>query len=106
MFPFLLNQNGGNHMWIILGVLALVFTIMNLYSYFFKKDFHIFMVFALFFTALTLCAQYQMIASWSLAGDWSAIEDVAPTMAMILWIFVIISFIINVMPLLLSYHKN
>lgn len=93
-------------MWIFLGLLAVVFTMINIYCYYFKKDFHIFMILALFFTALTLCTQYQMIASWSLAADWSAIGDVAPTMAMILWIFVIVSFIINVMPLLLSYRKK
>ena len=58
------------------------------------------------FIELTLCAQYQMIASWSLAGDWSAIADVAPTLSMMLWIFVIGSFVVNVIPLLLSYRKN
>ena len=46
------------------------------------------------------------LASWSLAGDWSAIADVAPTLSMILWIFVIGSFVVNVIPLLLSYRKN
>ena len=87
-------------MWIIFGILTLIMTLLNLYMYNAGKNYHIFMVLSLFLMALTLCAQYQMIASWS------AIADVAPTLSMILWIFVIGSFVVNVIPLLLSYRKN
>ena len=62
--------------------------------------------FALLLTSLTICDQYQMIASWSKAGDWSAISDVTPSMSIILWIFVIGSFIVNVIPMLLSDYHN
>ena len=64
-------------MWIIFGILTLIMTLLNLYMYNAGKNYHIFMVLSLFLMALTLCDQYQMIASWSLAGDWSAIADVA-----------------------------
>lgn len=93
-------------MWIIFGILTLIMTLLNLYMYNAGKNYHVFMALSLFLMALTLCAQYQMIASWSLAGDWSAIADVAPTLSMILWVFVIGSFVVNVIPLLLSYRKN
>ena len=78
----------------------------NSYHRYAGKNYHVFMALSLFLMALTLCAQYQMIASWSLAGDWSAIADVAPTLSMSLWVFVIGSFVVNVIPLLLSYRKN
>lgn len=93
-------------MWIIFGILTFIMTLLNLYMYNAGKDYYLFMALSIFLTTLTLCAQYQMIAFWSLAGDWSAIADVAPTLSMIQWIFVIGSFIINVMPLLLSCRKN
>ena len=93
-------------MWMLLGILTIVMTILNIYAYQAGKNYQIFMAFALLLTSLTVCDQYQMIASWSKAGDWSAISDVAPTLSMILWGFVIGSFVVNVIPLLLSYRKN
>lgn len=93
-------------MWMLLGILTIVMTILNICAYQAGKNYQIFMAFALLLTALTVCDQYQMIASWSKAGDWSAISDVAPTLSMMLWIFVIGSFVVNVIPLLLSYRKN
>ncbi len=39
---------------------------------------------------LALLAQYHMIGKWALAGDWSAIQDVAPHMgSMLTWIVII-----------------
>lgn len=93
-------------MWMFLGILAIVMTILNIYAYQAGKKYQIFMAFALLLTSLTVCDQYQMIASWTMAGDWSAISDVASSMSIILWIFVIGSFIVNVIPILLSYRHN
>ena len=93
-------------MWMILGILTVVVTILNIYAYQAGKNYQIFMVFALLLTSLTICDQYQMIASWSKAGDWSAISDVTPSMSIILWMFVIGAFIVNVIPMLLSDYHN
>ncbi|MFR1687401.1 MAG: hypothetical protein ACLSVX_09535 [Massilimicrobiota timonensis] len=93
-------------MWMLLGILTIVMTILNICAYQAGKNYQIFMAFALLLTSLTVCDQYQMIASWSKAGDWSAISDVAPSISIILWIFVIGSFIVNVIPMLLSDYHN
>ena len=90
----------------LLGILTIVMTILNICAYQAGKNYQIFMAFALLLTSLTVCDQYQMIASWSKAGDWSAISDVAPSISIILWIFVIGSFIVNVIPMLLSDYHN
>lgn len=38
---------------------------------------------------LALLSQYHMIGKWALAGDWSAIQDVAPHMgSMLTWIVI------------------
>lgn len=87
-------------MWMIFGLLAIAATLTNLLLYFTGKDHRLFMALGLSFTALTLCAQYAMIASWAMTQDWSAIEDVAPTMSMALWVLTGISIILNLFPII------
>lgn len=85
-------------MWMIFGIFAIAATLTNLFVYFNGKDHRLFMALGLSFTALTLCAQYAMIASWTMTRDWYAIEDVAPTMSMALWVLTGISIILNLFP--------
>ena len=44
---------------------------------------------------LALLAQYHMIGDWALAGDWSAIQDVAPHIGSILSWAVIAEILLN-----------
>ena len=94
-------------MWIILGVIALVATIINLYMYGTGKDYKLAMAMGLSFTALTLVAEYRMVSDWVKVEDWSALLDVVPTMEIALWTLTIISILLNITPILLELkNKN
>lgn len=89
-------------MWMVFGLIAIAATIMNLYSFAKGKDCALWMGLGLSFTALTLCAEYHLMSSWAVAGDWAAIEDVVPTMNHALWVLTIISILLNLFPVLMS----
>ncbi|WP_180957782.1 hypothetical protein [Lysinibacillus fusiformis] len=51
-------------MWIILGIIAIVTTLINLYIYVAGKDYKLAMAIGLSFTALTLCSEYSLVSGW------------------------------------------
>ena len=73
-------------MWIILGLSAIVTACLNLYCWNKGKEAKWFRFLSLSLTALTLCANYSHDAQWVIQQDWSALEDVVPTMSQYLWI--------------------
>ena len=89
-------------MWLILGFIAIVTTFINLYMYTTGRDYKLAMALGLSFTALTLCAEYSLVASWVRAEDWAALLDVVPTMEKALWLLTIISILLNITPILLE----
>lgn len=89
-------------MWFILGLIAITATGLNLYLYAARKDYRLAMAMGLSFTALTVVADYSMVADWVKAEDWSALMDVVPTMAAALWILTIISILLNITPILID----
>lgn len=93
-------------MWIILGLIAIAATVLNLFFYFSGKDHTLAMALGLSFTALTLCAEYNLVSQWVKAGDWSALEDVVPTMERALWVLVIVSILLNTAPMLIGRKKQ
>lgn len=93
-------------MWILLGLLAIVFTVMNLLHFFSGKDYRVMMALGLSFTAIELCSQYSFIVSWVNKKDWSAIEDVMPTMNNALWVLTIISIGLNLLPIFLEKRQK
>ena len=93
-------------MWIILGVIALVATLINLYMYGTGKDYKLAMAVGLSFTALTLVAVYSMVSDWVKVEDWSALLDVVPTMETALWILTILSILLNITPILLELKNK
>ena len=93
-------------MWLILGVIAILTTILNLYLYKIGKDYRLAMVMGLSFTALTLLAEYTMISNWVKAEEWSSLADVVPTMANALMILTVISILLNIAPLLVDMKKS
>ena len=64
------------------------------------------MAMGLSFTALTVVADYSMVADWVKAEDWSALLDVVPTMAVALWVLTILSISLNITPLLLELKSK
>lgn len=93
-------------MWFLFGLIAIAATCVNLYLYAIGKDYKLAMAIALSFTALTLAADYSMVADWVRAEDWSALSDVVPIMATALWVLTIISICLNIIPMLLEFKST
>ena len=93
-------------MWIILGLMAIGFTALNIIFYLIGKDYRFLMMLGLSFTALTLCAEYRLVAEFVARKDWSALQDVVPGMERALWVLTFISIVLNLLPLVLDYRKN
>ncbi|ATP40376.1 hypothetical protein CSE16_10135 [Solibacillus sp. R5-41] len=93
-------------MWLILGLIAIVATLINLYMYTTGKDYKLAMAFGLSFTALTLCAENSLIANWVEVKDWVALLDVVPTMEKALWFLTIVSILLNIAPILLELKNK
>lgn len=82
-------------MWIILGVSAIIMTILNIVLTLSHRDTKWLGYISLSLTALTLCALNSQTAQWVLKEDWSALMDVIPAMTRILWFLTIASIAIN-----------
>ncbi|MGE6369897.1 hypothetical protein ACQKDB_12285 [Planococcus kocurii] len=93
-------------MWFILGLIAIAATFLNLFKYATGKDYKLAMAMGLSFTALTVAADYSMVADWVKAEDWPALLDVVPTMAAALWVLTILSILLNTAPLLLELKSK
>lgn len=93
-------------MWFILGLIAIAATCLNLYMYATGKDYKLAMALGLSFTALTVVADYSMVADWVRAEDWSALLDVVPIMAMALWVLTITSILLNIAPIYLELKNK
>ncbi|MFC0015690.1 MULTISPECIES: hypothetical protein [Allobacillus] len=93
-------------MWIILGLIALVATLTNLYMYTAGKDYKFAMAIGLSFTALTLCAEYSLVAQWVNVEDWAALSDVVPGMENALWLLTVASILLNISPIFLERFKK
>ncbi|MGY3189022.1 hypothetical protein [Lysinibacillus sp. TE18511] len=89
-------------MWIILGIIAIVATLINLYMYVAGKDYKLAMAMGLSFTALTLCSDYSLVSGWVKVEDWAALLDVVPSMEKALWFLTIVSILLNITPILLE----
>lgn len=92
-------------MFLVLGIIAVVATVSNLYLYKTGKDYKLAMAMGLSFTALILAAENSMISNWVKAEDWAALLDVVPTMTIVLWALTIISLLLNIIPILLEKYK-
>ena len=100
------KRPGGNMMWILIGVIAIVATFINLFMYITGKDYKLAMAMGLSFTALTLCAEYTLITNWVEVKDWAAIEDVVPSVEKALWFLTIVSILLNITPIFLEKKRN
>ena len=92
-------------MFLILGIIAIVATVLNLYLYKVGKNYKLAMAMGLSFTALTLVAGHSMISDWVKVKDWAALLDAVPTMTTVLWGLTIVSILLNIIPILLEQKK-
>lgn len=93
-------------MWVLLGIIAFIATFSNLYLYGRGRDYQLAMAMGLSFTALTLVAQYSMVADWVKIEDWSALIDVVPTLEVALWILTAVAIFLNIAPILLEWNSR
>ena len=93
-------------MWVVLGLIAIVATLINLYMYKTGKDYRLAMAVGLSFTALTLVAEYRLVSNWVKVEDWSALLDVVPGMEKALWFLTIASILLNISPILLELKNK
>ncbi len=82
-------------MWLILGILAIIFTLLNLIWSFQNENAKWFRFAGISFTALTMCSFYSDGAMRVVKEDWAGLMDIMPTMSKALWVCVILSIIIN-----------
>ena len=82
-------------MWLFLGILTIVFTILNLIWSFQNKNSKWFRFAGLALTALTMCSFYSDGAMRVVKEDWGGLMDIMPTMSKALWVCVIISILLN-----------
>lgn len=93
-------------MWFIFEVIAIIATFINLGLFAAGKDYRLAMAMGLSFTALTLVADYGMVADWVEAEDWSALMDVVPIMSAALWVLTSLSILLNITPILLELKNK
>lgn len=93
-------------MWFILGLIAIGLTLTNLVLYKIGKDYKLAMACALSFTALTVNSFYTLVERWVLNRDWSALDDVVPSINKPLFILIGISIGLNLLPILLETIKK
>ena len=82
-------------MWMVLGIGAIVFTVLNLVWTLNNKNAKWFRFAGLAFTALTLCAFYADGAGRVVIEDWGGLMDIMPTMNKALWVCTVISILLN-----------
>lgn len=88
-------------MWLLLGGLAILATMTNMYLFSKGKDYRFAMVAGLSFTALTLCAEISLVADWIEREDWSAASELV-NYQWALWFATFASIILNMLPLLME----
>ena len=91
---------------LIFGIVAILFALLNIYSYLRKKNNRWYGFISLSMTALTASALYSAEASRVIDEDWIGLMDIMPVMSKFLWICVISSIVINFIPLLNTKDKQ
>lgn len=92
-------------MWMIFSLIAIIFALLNLYTFIVDKDPKWFRFISLSFTTLTICACYNDATRRIIDDDITGAMDVMPTMNHILWILVIMSILINSISLFKKWQK-
>ncbi len=82
-------------MWFVFGIGAIIAAGFNIIRTVTGKDAKWCRFISLSSTALTLCAFYCQAAVWVLQKDWSALEDVVPSMSVSILMLTLLSITLN-----------
>lgn len=82
-------------MWLIFGIGAIVFALLNVIAAIKNKNAERYRFLSLSLTALTVCEFYFDGASRVIKEDWGGLMDIMPTMSKALWVLVISSIAVN-----------
>ena len=82
-------------MWLILGIVSIIFALLNVIFAIKNKSSKWYRFCSLSLTALTVCAFYSDAASRVVKEDWAGLMDTMPTLKKVLWVLVILSIAIN-----------
>lgn len=90
-------------MWMICGILSVLFCILGwIMLVKEKRKTWITSVMSLTFVMLTLLMQYKVVVDWVNQSDWAALQDTAPSMFVILIIYTVIMFLVNIFLMILG----
>ena len=92
-------------MWLLFGLGAVLFALINLAVHFRGKDSGYFRFISMSLTALTLCDFYYDGARRVIAEDWGGLTDIMPTVSKMLWILTLGSILINSLSLVTKNRK-
>ena len=92
-------------MWFAFGIGSIIAAALNIIWAIKGKDAKWFRFTSLSFTALTLCSFYSQASVWVLHEDWSALQDVVPSVSAVLWILTLTSIALNSISLLKTKKK-
>mgnify|MGYP006875292771 FL=1 len=87
-------------MWLVMGFGAIIFAILNLVWTSKQKNSKWFGFISLSLTALTPCLFYSDAAMRVSNEDWGGLTDILPFISKALWVYVIISILVNSITLL------
>ena len=93
-------------MWLIFGIGAFVFALLNVITAIKNKNAELYRFLSLSLTALTVCAFYFDGASRVIKEDWGGLMDIMPTMSKALWLLVILSIAVNSVSILKYKRLN
>ena len=82
-------------MWLILGIVSIIFALLNVIFAIKNKSSKWYRFCSLSLTALTVCAFYSEAATRVVKEDWAGLMDTMPTLKKVLWVLVILSIAIN-----------
>lgn len=93
-------------MWIICGVLSVLFCVLGWVLFLRKKSKTAWAsACSLVFVSLTLLMEYRLVVEWVNKEDWGSLTDVVPTMYSVLTGYIILMFIANIVPIVANKKK-
>ena len=102
---FVLTFVDGYFLWLLFGISAIITALLNVIWTLRRREAKWFRFLSLSFTVFTLCSFYADAAHWVLAEDWSALMDVLPITANMLWFLTVASVAMNSISLFIKRDR-
>lgn len=94
-------------MWIVCGILSVMFTILSWVFTIRNSKKVCWAVFgAISFTALTVLMEYHLVLDWVNNEDWAALMDVVPSMFGFLTVYLVILILVNALALVCKKRND